>query len=259
VTPYYTDGQATIYHADAFDILPRLEGVGALVTDPPYSSGGAFRGDRMTTALSKYASSDSSAQRGIGFTGDNRDQRAFLAWCSLWLTACRGASVEGATFAIFTDWRQLPTLTDAVQVAGYVWRGVGAWSKKFGRPRAGGFSGACEFLAWGSHGALDAVPTYPAGVFECSAPPVRTRAHLTEKPEPVMAWALGNVAPGRLVLDPFMGSGSTLIAARLRGCSAVGVEIDERYCEIVARRLSQELPFDPPTMPSPGLWGRGAL
>lgn len=247
--PYYQHNGITIYRADCFEILHELEGVGAFVTDVPYSSGGAFRGDRMSSVLEKYASSDSSQQQGIGFTGDNRDQRAFLAWCSLWMSAARGAAVLGATFATFIDWRQLPTITDAIQAGGWVWRGVGVWSKKFGRPRDGGFSGACEFLPWASHGSLVESGTYPAGVLEYddelepsieySPPPVSQRHHLAEKPLPVMEWAMSNVRAGALVVDPFMGSGSTLVVAKRRGLRAIGIDVDERQCEIAAKRLSQ--------------------
>jgi site-specific DNA-methyltransferase (adenine-specific) len=248
VKPYYKHGGITIYHGDCFDVLPSLHGVGALVTDPPYSSGGAFRGDRMGSTLAKYVSSDAEAQRtGTAFSGDNRDQRSFMAWCSLWLNASRHACESGATVACFTDWRQLPTMTDALQAGGWVWRGVGVWSKKFGRPRAGGFSGACEFLVWGTHGPLQEHKAYPSGIVECSSPPTSEREHITQKPEAVMAWAMSNVSIGALVLDPFMGSGSTLVAAKSRNLSAVGIETEEKYCEIAAKRLSQEvLPLEQP-------------
>jgi site-specific DNA-methyltransferase (adenine-specific) len=106
------------------------------------------------------------------------------------------ASVEGATIASFIDWRQLPTLTDAVQAGGWIWRGVGAWSKKFGRPRAGGFSSACEFLVWGTNGPMADSDRYPSGVVESSSPPVAERDHLTQKPEVVVDWAMGNVRDG---------------------------------------------------------------
>ena len=69
--PFYDEAGITIYHADCFEILPELRGLDAIVTDCPYSSGGAFRGDRMSSTLEKYASSDSSQQAGIGFTGDD--------------------------------------------------------------------------------------------------------------------------------------------------------------------------------------------
>lgn len=239
IKPYYQHDGITIFRADCFEVLHDLEGVGAYVTDVPYSSGGAFRGDRMFSTLSKYASSDSSQQNGIGFTGDNRDQRAFAAWCALWMTAARGAALEGATLATFIDWRQLPTISDAIQAGGWVWRGVGVWSKKFGRPRDGGFSGACEFLPWASHGSLLENGAYPAGGFEYSPPPVSKRFHLAEKPLPVMEWAMANVPAGALVVDPFMGSGSTLVVAKRRGLRAIGIDVDERQCEIAARRLSQ--------------------
>lgn len=224
-------------------MLHELSGIGAIVTDPPYSSGGAFRGDRMGSAVSKYANSDSSQQEragtGYSFTGDTRDQRSYFAWCALWMMAARKASVPGATIACFTDWRQLPTTTDAVQAGGWIWRGLGAWSKKFGRPRAGGFSSACEFLVWGTNGPMAESDRYPSGVVESSSPPVAERDHLTQKPELVIDWAMGNVPPSVLVADPFMGSGTTLAIARRRGQRAIGIDVDEHNCEVAARRLSQ--------------------
>lgn len=66
------------------------------------------------------------------------------------------------------------------------------------------------------------------------------REHPTQKPEPVMLWALG-LAPQNVttVLDPFMGSGTTLVAAKRMGKKAIGIELEERYCEIAVRRLCQ--------------------
>ncbi len=72
------------------------------------------------------------------------------------------------------------------------------------------------------------------------------QVHPTQKPIEVMVFVLLH-APLGIVLDPFMGSGTTLVAAKRVGRGAVGVELEERYCEIAAKRLSQEtLPlFDP--------------
>jgi len=242
VTPYYERGGITIYHGDCFDILHNLSGIGAVVTDPPYSSGGAFRGDRMGTTLQKYVSSDAEAQRsGFAFSGDNRDQRSFMAWCSLWMNAARVATDAGATIACFTDWRQLPTVTDSIQAGGWVWRGIGAWSKKFGRPRNGGFSAACEFLVWGTNGPMLESDRYPCGVFEASTTSTSERQHITQKPESVIAWAMGNTRKGAVILDPFMGSGTTLVSAKETGRNAIGIDIEESYCEIAAKRLEQEV------------------
>lgn len=240
--PYYQQSGVTIYHGDCFDVLPVLSGIDAVVTDPPYSSGGAFRGDRMATTLQKYVQSDADVQRtGFSFSGDNRDQRSFLAWCSLWMNAARQTTPPGATIACFIDWRQLPTMTDAVQSGGWVWRGIGSWSKKFGRVRNGGFSSACEFLVWGTNGPLVENNRYPCGVFEASSPSTLARQHITEKPEAVVEWAMANVPLRSMVLDPFMGSGTTLAVAKASNRRAIGIEIEERYCEIAAKRLSQEV------------------
>lgn len=70
--------------------------------------------------------------------------------------------------------------------------------------------------------------------------------HPCQMPETVMRKAVG-VTPVDLVIDPFMGSGTTLVAAKKFGKQAIGIELEERYCEIAANRLSQEmLPLEEP-------------
>jgi DNA modification methylase len=70
--------------------------------------------------------------------------------------------------------------------------------------------------------------------------PKEQREHPTQKPEAVMRWALSHAPENvQTVLDPFMGSGTTLVAAKRLGKRAVGIEREERYCEIAARRLQQ--------------------
>ena len=138
------------------------------------------------------------------FAGDNRDQRAFLAWCSMWLNAARRASVPGAVLASFIDWRQLPVLTDAVQAGGWTWRNVAVWHKPGIRMQRGRFSSLAEFVVYGTNGptVLDGIGS-PQYVLACK--PVDDKQHIAEKPEAVMRWVMQVVPRGALVLDPFDG------------------------------------------------------
>ena len=70
-----------------------------------------------------------------------------------------------------------------------------------------------------------------------------TYGHPTQKPEELFRWCLSFAPDAKTIFDPFMGSGTTLVAARLEGRRAVGVELEERYCEIAAKRLSQQVLF----------------
>jgi site-specific DNA-methyltransferase (adenine-specific) len=240
LTPYYADEWATIYHGDSFRVLHDLEGIGAVVTDPPYSSGGAFRGDRTDSVVKKYVQSGSRSElTSSEFSGDNRDQRAFLAWCTMWMGAARQASLPGAPMVSFIDWRQLPILTDAVQCGGWVWRNIGTWWKPGTRMQRGRFSGSAEYVIYATNGPAAEGVGSPQNVFSCPPVPGSEKEHVAEKPEKVVQWAMQVVPPGAVILDPFMGSGTTLRAARNLGFRSIGIEIDEAACEIAARRMQQ--------------------
>ena len=251
--PYYEDTASgiTIYHGEALKVLASLPdaSVDAVITDPPYSSGGQFRGDRAGgTTTTKYVKTGTQIVR-PDFAGDTRDQRGFTYWCSLWLSECLRVARPSSPIAVFTDWRQLPTTTDAIQAGGWVWRGVVGWDKtSVVRPSMGRFASQMEFVVWGSAGAMPlerGVGCLP-GVIRCS---VRQddKYHITGKPTEVMQEVCAVCEPGGVVLDPFMGSGTTLVAAKNLGRRAVGIEISEAYCEIAAERLSQNvIRFPPP-------------
>lgn len=244
MTPYYDDGQCVIYHGNCVAVLAELETatLGGCVTDPPYSSGGQFRSDRANaTASAKY-----SERRDLpDFSGDNRDQRAFLWWCSIWMGEVLRVCEPGAPLFAFTDWRQLPTMTDAVQVGGWNWQGIFVWDKVMGRPQKNRPTQSVEYLVYGVSGQVragegDHFVCLPP-IIRAKVPPNDERRHVTEKPVDVIQYVLPLLRPGTTVLDPFMGSGTTLVAAKNLGRKAIGIEIEEHYCEIAAKRLSQEV------------------
>jgi site-specific DNA-methyltransferase (adenine-specific) len=231
-------GPATLYNADALAVLPQLAGLDALLTDPPYSSGGQFRSDRVLDTRKKYVQSDSSSQQLPDFSGDNRDQRAFVYWASLWSAAALRACRPGAVGMFFTDWRQLPASTDYMQSGGWVWRGIVPWCKPDARPQLGRFTAQCEYVIWGTAGTMPLDPTAETipGFYECSAP--RNRVHVTQKPLALMRELLRIVEPGGVVLDPFMGSGTTGVAALQTGRGFVGIELDPAHFDNACERIN---------------------
>lgn len=229
VTPYYADDTVTLYRCDALALLRELPdaSVDAVITDPPYSSGGQYRGDRAQAVHAKYLNSGSPAQDRIApFTGDSRDQRAYGYWCALWLSECLRVTKPGGACLLFTDWRQLPTTADALQAGGWVWRGIVPWWKPNGRNTAGRFANTCEYVVWGTNGPrpADASATL-RGFFQVSID-MQGREHIGQKPLQVMRELVQISNPGETVLDPFMGSGTTGVAAVIEHRRFIGIELD---------------------------------
>jgi site-specific DNA-methyltransferase (adenine-specific) len=211
-----------------------------VIADPPYNSGGRTASERRgQTARGKYVSGDAKHEL-ADFTGDNRDQRGFLSWLSLVLSECLRVSVDGGHLLVFTDWRQLPVTSDALQVAGWTWQGSLVWNKPISRPRRGGFKASAEYILWGTNGTFDSSrELYLPGSFSASQPRGKQRRHITQKPVEGLLEELVQIAPaGGTVLDPFAGSGSTGVAALQQGRSFVGVELSEHYHGIAAERLA---------------------
>lgn len=232
----------TLHQGDALTLLRALpEGsVSATITDPPYNSGAAQTAQRTgDTARGKYVSGD--AQHELpDFDGDTRDQRSYTLWLTLVLTECYRITQHAGPLLVFTDFRQLPATSDALQAAGWTWRGIVPWHKPISRPSKGGFNRACEYILWATKGPVDAArnPVYLPGLYSASQPRGRNRFHITQKPDDLMTELVKICVPDGTVLDPFTGSGSTGVAALASGRSFVGIEQSQRIAATACQRLA---------------------
>lgn len=239
----WEDERSVLIHGDAIKALGSVEAdsVDLVLADPPYSSGGAFRGDRAQSTAVKYVTSDSAAQSIEDFTGDVRDQRAYFAWSALWLSEAFRVLRPGRACVVFTDWRQLPTTTDALQAGGFVWRGVCVWDKIAGRPMLGIANGQTEYAVWGTKGPTDlGHEVYLPSIIRCSVPATERGLHQTPKPVELLSKLVTLAPPGGVVFDPFTGSGSVLVAARRMFRRGVGVELSATHVETARVRLAEE-------------------
>jgi site-specific DNA-methyltransferase (adenine-specific) len=138
---------------------------------------------------------------------------------------------------------------DAIQCGGIIWRGIVAWDKGRGAraPHKGYFKHQCEFVLWGTKGAIPQLRR--DGPFDgCLHVPVlqSDKFHLTGKPTQLMSELVRPVPPGGIILDPFAGSGSTGVAAVMSGRRFIGIEREAAYVEIARTRLEKlSLPAAP--------------
>jgi len=242
----------SLHHGDALRWLTTLpaNSADALITDPPYSSGGLTAGERKADPSVKYTNGGQ-ARQWTTFSGDNRDQRAQLQWMLLWLSECHRILREGAPVCLFTDWRQLPLTTDALQCAGYTWRGIIVWDKTESvRPQPGRPRAQAEYIVWGSKGPMPTTrnaPVFPGVIRQIVLQ--KDKRHMTGKPTPLMRQLVHICerrpdGSGGLILDPFAGSGTTLVAAALEGFRSAGCELSDLYYDIARQRLAALTPMD---------------
>jgi site-specific DNA-methyltransferase (adenine-specific) len=220
--PYYEDDLVTLYHGDCREITEWLT-ADVLVTDPPY-------GINAESKSGTYRGASSQVRNAAPIAGD-RTTEARDGVIRLWGDRPR---------VVFGSWRMpRPEPVDHRLI----------WHKK----------GSVFGIANASFISQDEEIYVTGGGFVKSSPPMRSViatseprqgangaaamvGHPTPKPLGLMEALIGRCPPG-VIADPFAGSGSTLIAAKNLGRRAIGVELDERYCEITARRLAQDTLF----------------
>lgn len=239
--PYYQDETVTLYHGDAIEVMASLpdRSVDAVLTDPPFSSGG-----RLETTRAKQARMIRSVKDEDWIRGDGMSTQGFLWFMRLAAMQWHRILTSGGHALAFTDWRMAPNLAAALESADLRQHPTIVWNKTyFGMGHV--FRNQYELIVDVTAGNPRPPQRRDVGnVIDCA--PIRSKAHPTEKPRHLLRTLLSVVAaPGQIVLDPFAGSGSTLLAARDLGIHASGVEIDERYCEVIAERLATDTPLAP--------------
>ena len=214
-TPYYQDERVTLYHGDCREVTEWLV-ADVLVTDPPYdmaySGFGGRKGEPRRTSGPVSIAGDADAA--------SRD-----AILSLW---------GDKPALIFGTWR-IPRPTSTRQVI--------VWDKSANGPGMGALD-----VPWGpSHEEVYVLGSgwvgKRGGSVYTDKPYTPSDAdrpeHPTPKPTSLMERLISHTTG--VVADPFAGSGSTLVAAKQLGRKAIGVELEERYCEVIAKRLAQDV------------------
>jgi DNA modification methylase len=228
----------TIHQGDALTILRTLPtgSMDALITDPPYSSGAATLVGKQADPASKYQKSDTKKAY-PPMLGDAKDQRSFTLWSTLWMTECWRILKDGAPVLVFTDWRQLPSVTDAVQASGFLWRSIVVWHKASARPLLGEFRRDSEFVVYASKGKpkVNSRKCLP-GVYSIPINPT-AKVHLTGKPVALLEKLMEICPEGGIILDPFLGGGTTAIAAQKTERACIGIELSETYAALAANRI----------------------
>ncbi len=208
-TPYYDQDGITLYHGDSSELLPMMPKVDLVITDPPY--GMSFQSNYRMKKHKRIA---------------NDDQ---LPLDLIWLAIHKAK----AAAYVFCRWDNIAAMPQPKSVVAWVknnWS-MGDLAHEHGRQWE-----ACCFYAKESHEFVKRIPDV------IHADRTENALHPTEKPVGLIGQLIAaNV--GETILDPFSGSGTTLLAAKLAGKRAIGIELEEKYCETTANRLAQGVLF----------------
>jgi len=209
-----------------------------VLTDPPYCSGGFTEASRRSSNGSGLRSE--TRRDGGWFTADNMGSSGLL-----WLL--RQISIEAkrvlknnSSLLIFTDWRMIPIIEPAIESCGFRWQNMVVWNK--GTAGIGrGFRATHEIILQFTNGVPRIFSEKEGNVLTVKKINPKEREHQTQKPIELMERIINVLSEeGGVVLDPFSGSGSTLLAANNLHRNFIGVEISPEYCKIAEQRLKQK-------------------
>lgn len=224
--PFYQDDSVALYHGEARDILPTLPpgSVDLLLTDPPF-----FMPADHHAVRSKWQRAWSDTSILAAFWGATLDLAIpKMKRSSHVLTFC-----DGASYPVFypETYRRFDSLVCLVWDKQAIGMGR-VWRRRHELILAARWESA-EFAESGGS---------RADVLQAKVTPSSDRLHPVEKPDALLRQLIEpTTKAGDMVLDPFAGSGSTLTAAKALGRRAIGIEAEERYCQVIAERCAQEV------------------
>jgi site-specific DNA-methyltransferase (adenine-specific) len=230
--PYYDHDGIVIYHGDCLDVL--RQGVlefDHVIGDPPYCSGGRQQ------AAARGTLEKADGREADWFFTDNMGSDSYTWWLREISGHLYKKAPKGAHLYLFNDWRQYANTVLACETKGWTLRGVVVWDKMRGGAMGSFWRNNHEWIPVFSKGPPKRLPN---GSFFNTWHGTKPQGddHPTVKPQGLMNLLISATTDGT-VLDPFVGSGSTLVAAKNLGRRAIGIELEERYCEIAAKRLAQ--------------------
>lgn len=218
--PYYQEDGITLYCGDCLELIPLFTAgyFGCLVTDPPYFL-------PATHYQTRKQFSRNFSDLGIL---ESFFKRFFSEVCSK-------ISIDGSGY-LFCDGQSYPLFYYHAYSFSKSLRPL-IWDKQTSI-NGYGWRHQHEIILWFECREAKPIPTGDGDILRCRAVPVDNREHGAEKPVEILS-ALIKKTNGGVILDPFCGSGTTLLAAKQLGRKAVGIEISEKYCEIAVKRLAQ--------------------
>lgn len=223
-------GRATLYLGDCLEILPGLGKVAHFIADPPYEA--SLHNARAH--LSNLRKDGGPELQEIDFACIDPIREQYVEICS---EACEGWFIAFGTVEGARPW------ADAINASPMKYKRACVWVKPDSTPQLNGQGpavGAEIFIcAWAGSGHARWNAGGKRGVYtHCVNNAERTGLHPTEKPRRLMAEIIADFTnPGELICDPFMGSGTTGVAAVQLGRPFIGIEQDERYFDIACKRI----------------------
>lgn len=232
-------GNATLHMGDCLEFMGSLgdDSVDAVVTDPPYCSGSI--GEASRSAAKGQGLRSENISRFGWFVGDNMGTAGLVFLMrAIAFEAVRVMKPSGS-FIAFCDWRMVANLAPAIESAGLRFQNLVVWDKA-SMGLGTGFRAQHEIILHFTNGKPEYHNKGTSNVLRCERVGTGDREHQTQKPVDLMRQILRVVcAPKGLVIDPFMGSGSTGVAAAMEGMSFAGSERDSEHFITACTRIQE--------------------